>query len=46
MNMYLFNINMVTDSLPAIAIGLEPHNKNIMNEKPRNINSPILNKSF
>ncbi|MGK0467654.1 cation transporting ATPase C-terminal domain-containing protein [Clostridium sp.] len=46
MNMYLFNINLVTDSLPAIAIGLEPHNKNIMNEKPRNINSPILNKSF
>ena len=43
---HLLFINLVTDSLPAIAIGLEPHNKNIMNEKPRNINSPILNKSF
>ncbi|MBZ9606843.1 cation-translocating P-type ATPase [Clostridium estertheticum] len=43
---HLLFINLVTDSLPAIAIGLEPHNKNIMDEKPRNINSPILNKSF
>jgi len=43
---HLLFINLVTDSLPAIAIGLEPHNKNIMNEKPRNTNSPILNKSF
>lgn len=43
---HLLFINLITDSLPAIAIGLEPHNKNIMNEKPRDINSPILNKSF
>lgn len=43
---HLLFINLVTDSLPAIAIGLEPHNKDIMNDKPRNINSPILNKSF
>jgi len=43
---HLLFINLVTDSLPAIAIGLEPHNKNIMNEKPRNTKSSILNKSF
>lgn len=43
---HLLFINLVTDSLPAIAIGLEPHNKDIMNDKPRNINSPILNKTF
>lgn len=43
---HLLFINLVTDSLPAIAIGLEPHNENIMREKPRNINVPILNKSF
>jgi len=43
---HLLFINLVTDSLPAIAIGLEPHNKNIMNEKPRNTDIPILNKSF
>jgi len=43
---HLLFINLVTDSLPAIAIGLEPHNKNIMNEKPRSINAPILSKSF
>ena len=43
---HLLFINLVTDSLPAIAIGLEPHNQNIMYEKPRNPKSPILNKSF
>ena len=29
-------INLITDSLPAIALGLEKSDKNIMNEKPRN----------
>lgn len=43
---HLLFINLLTDSLPAIAVGLEPHNKNVMNEKPRDINTPILNKSF
>jgi Ca2+-transporting ATPase len=42
----LLFINLVTDSLPAIAIGLEPYNQNIMKEKPRDISVPILNKSF
>ena len=28
-------INLVTDSLPAIALGLEPGEKDIMNKKPR-----------
>ena len=43
---HLLFINLVTDSLPAIAIGLEPHNENIMKDKPRSINVPILNRSF
>lgn len=43
---HLLFINLLTDSLPAIAIGLEPHNKNIMKQKPRNINVPILSKEF
>ncbi|WP_318505634.1 cation-translocating P-type ATPase [Bacillus sp. T3] len=43
---HLLFINLLTDSLPAIAVGLEPHNKNVMKEKPRNINIPILNKYF
>lgn len=28
-------INLVTDSLPAIALGLDPGNKDVMKEKPR-----------
>lgn len=43
---HLLFINLVTDSLPAIAIGLEPHNKNILKDKPRDIKEPILNKAF
>ena len=43
---HLLFINLLTDSLPAIAIGLEPHNENIMKEKPREINAPILSKAF
>lgn len=29
-------INLITDSFPAIALGLEPADKNIMNKKPNN----------
>lgn len=43
---HLLFINLLTDSLPAIAIGLEPHNKEIMKDKPRDINVPLLNKDF
>ena len=43
---HLLFINLLTDSLPAIAVGLEPHDKDIMKEKPRGINTPLLNKSF
>jgi len=43
---HLLFINLLTDSLPAIAIGLEPHNKKTMKDKPRDIRTPLLNKSF
>ena len=35
-------INLVTDSLPAIAIGLEPPDKDIMYKKPRNSKKSIF----
>ncbi|MGL5313667.1 MAG: cation-translocating P-type ATPase [Peptostreptococcaceae bacterium] len=38
----LLFINLVTDSLPAIALGLEKPEKNIMNTSPRNPNEKIL----
>lgn len=43
---HLLFINLLTDSLPAIALGLEPHKKEVMKEKPRPIDEPILTKSF
>ncbi|QBP42027.1 cation-translocating P-type ATPase [Paenisporosarcina antarctica] len=43
---HLLFINLLTDSLPAIAVGLEPHNKDIMKEKPRDNDTPLLNKRF
>lgn len=43
---HLLFINLLTDSLPAIALGLEPHSKNVMNEKPRPMNESILTKTF
>lgn len=35
-------INLVTDSLPAFALGLEPAEKNIMEKPPRNPNDNIF----
>lgn len=35
-------INLITDSLPAIALGLEKPEKNIMDEKPRNPKKSIF----
>ena len=43
---HLLFINLLTDSLPAIALGLEPHNKDIMKDKPRPANESILTKDF
>ncbi len=43
---HLLFINLLTDSLPAIALGLEPHKHGIMNEKPRDAKESILTKSF
>lgn len=43
---HLLFINLLTDSLPAIALGLEPHNKDVMKEKPRPMNESILTKNF
>ena len=43
---HLLFINLLTDSLPAIALGLEPHNDQVMQEKPRSQQAAILNKNF
>lgn len=43
---HLLFINLLTDSLPAIAIGLEPTHSGLMKEKPRNAKKPILDKAF
>lgn len=43
---HLLFINLLTDSLPAIALGLEPHSADVMDEKPRPMNESILTKDF
>ncbi len=43
---HLLFINLLTDSLPAIALGLEPHTDDVMKEHPRSATSSILTRSF
>lgn len=42
----LLFINLMTDSLPAIALGLDPHSADVMEEKPRPREEGILTKDF
>ena len=39
---HLLWVNLVTDSLPAIALGMQPKEKDIMKNKPRNPNDSIF----
>ena len=43
---HLLFINLLTDSLPAIALGVEPHTDEVMREKPRPRDEGILTKTF
>lgn len=42
----LLFINLVTDSLPALAIGMEPGNPDILKRKPRDPKASLLDKQF
>lgn len=43
---HLLFINLLTDSLPAIAIGMEPADQTLLKEKPRDPSKGILTGSF
>ena len=43
---HLLFMNLLTDSLPAIAIGMEPSDKSLLNRPPRNHNEGLLTKDF
>ncbi len=43
---HLLFINLLTDSLPAIAIGMEPSRKNLLDQPPRDPKEPILTREF
>ena len=43
---HLLFINLLTDSLPALAIGMEPSDKQLLKNKPRNATEGILTKPF
>ncbi len=42
----LLFINLVTDSLPALAIGVEPGEYDVLKKKPRDPSAGIMDKSF
>ena len=39
-------LNLVTDSLPALALGMEPVEATVMGEKPRPADQPLFDKAF
>lgn len=43
---HLLFINLLTDSLPALAIGMEPAEKDLLNQKPRDPKTGIMTKDF
>ena len=43
---HLLFINLLTDSLPALAIGMEPAERGLLDQKPRDPKSGILNRQF
>ncbi len=43
---HLLFINLLTDSLPAIALGLEPRSEDVMLQKPRPRSEGILTRAF
>lgn len=43
---HLLFINLLTDSLPAIAIGMEPSHSDVLNDKPREATAPLLDKEL
>ncbi len=43
---HLLFINLITDSLPAVAIGLEPARPGLLDQKPRDPGEPILNRAL
>lgn len=42
---HLLFINLLTDSLPAIAIGMEPANSDLLLQKPRDPKEPLLSRN-
>lgn len=43
---HLLFINLLTDSLPAVALGMEPHSAEVMKEQPRPAGEGIMTKDF
>ncbi len=46
LSMQLLWVNLITDSFPAIALGAEAIDKNVMNQKPKSKNEGIFAKGF
>ena len=39
-------LNLVTDSLPALALGMEPVERSVMDQRPRSAKTPLFDRGF
>lgn len=39
-------VNLITDGIPAVALGFDPYDSTLMKRKPRPTDEPIINKDF
>ena len=44
--LHILWMNLITDGPPALALGLDPHSKNIMGRPPRHVKEPIINRKI
>jgi P-type Ca2+ transporter type 2C len=44
-SIHLLWVNLITDTFPALSLGVDPGDKNVMDEKPRDAKEGLFNKS-
>ncbi len=44
--LHILWMNLITDGLPALALGIDPHNKQVMHQRPRKLGENIVSKKL